>query len=201
MPLIAGSPQPGALSYAANDLGIVWAVNDNGPTPSLADTGWTSLGADSWAAGRAYKWWKVLSAGGLPDPFVVNLSATRLAMIGLLIIRGAHLTAPIGGSPYANSVDALTVAPCPALTTGGPNRLILRAWQARQGNWTDNTGYGTGVTGLFLQGTNGGPSNCTLGIAWENELGAGVNVGTHTFAPTGGTIDHNGAETIEVIPA
>lgn len=200
MPLITGTPTPGALSYTTDDIGIVVSASDASNSPTLVDTGWTLIADDTWDTGHLKKWWKRLTSGGLPDPFVVNRSVDGRSILAMLIVRSAHLTAPIGQTPFGTAASG-SIANCPDLTTAGPNRLILRLYAQRFGNHTDDTGYPSATTGLFLQGTNGSIANhATLGIAWETVAGASVAVGAKAFAPTGGSPDANGAETIEVIP-
>lgn len=181
---LATASWPSSSEYEVGDLAVIFIGTPNEPLSVPA--GWTQIVGISTGSGgvglRLFAFWKIID--GTEASFTVGNAANSYTLTIIHIIRGAHATTPI--DIYATRVgSAVNNQRCPAITTTGPNRLIIGAisgtvtaqtiasWSS--GILTDLTSRSEDVTSVGADGTLGVVTGLKAGAGTTGDITVDMN--------------------------
>lgn len=133
-PSIAGTPvtinAPTPASLQENDLIVAWSHHKEVATLTADDTGWQigTLYQDWPVSDHSSSWWWRFATSSEPATYAFTYThpttANQYGGVRIAAYRGADLTTPIDLFDHAKAGSANTLT-TPALTSPGPNRLLL----------------------------------------------------------------------------
>lgn len=178
------SARTATFNGLSGELLLGFIVNGSGVQTLNLPTNWADADAgtiahDSLSAFLTRWMWDVIGANQASQEFTIS-GSTDEWWPGVVRISGAHATTPIHQIAFDTS-QTTTDPVSPDLTTTVDNCLIVRIMITRDVSLTDDTGYPSGTTGVFVRANVGAEVPVYVGVAWEEKATAGA-VGTKTWA-------------------
>lgn len=164
------------------DLMLAMLVSSDtvaGASITSAPTGWTverahtSFGTASSAIYR-----RVKQSGDTAASW--TLSAARDVQVVILAYSGVDTSTPIDVSAYATRSGAATTTVAPAVTTTGPDRMIVRLFGEKSSTTTSITAP-AGTTQRSVSLGSGASSTSSLGVDVEQEATGTTGTATATY--------------------
>ena len=169
------------------ELLVAIMFTDGGGETLGAPADWTPITGNTGGGHTSRSWYKIAGASEA-GPYTFTVSSTEEIVIGILRISGADPSNPIHtksstNTGTSNSPDAL------ALTTTVADTLILRYFGADDNDITQDSGYPSSHTGVYVRASTGsGNGKTSSGVAYTAQAGIGTT-GTAAFTLTASNED------------
>ncbi|MDH5378099.1 MAG: hypothetical protein OEX00_07250, partial [Gammaproteobacteria bacterium] len=161
---------------------LIAILNTDGAGETLtAPSGWTAIFDTIDTQASAFRvWYKIASSE--PASYTFTVTSSESCVLAVLRLSGHDLTNPIdvNGTDTQANTSPYT---CPSVTTTVSNAWILRCFGADDGDVTEDSGYPSGHTGIFVRKSDESWGEGSCGAAYTTQALPGAT-GNADFTPT-----------------
>ena len=164
------------------DLLVAIMSTDGGGRTLGSPADWTPITVNSPSGfGHTSRSWYKIAGASEAGPYTFTVVTTNEEIvIGILRISGADPSNPIDDSSTANTSSGSFSPIASAATTTVADTLILRYFGADDDDITQDSGYPSSHTGVYVRGSGASANETSSGVAWDTQASIGTT-GTATF--------------------
>ena len=180
------------------DLMVAIMSTDGGGETLGAPGDWTPIEGPAGTNHTSRSWYKIAGASEA-GPYTFTVGSTEEIVVGILRISGADQSNPIDVSTTPNTGTVVSPLAFAENTTVG-NTLILRYFGADDNDITQDSGYPSGHTGVYVRASTGsGNGKTSSGVAYTTQAPIAWT-GTATFTNALTATEEWSAVTIAIKP-
>jgi len=177
------------------DLLVAIMSTDGGALTLGAPDGWTAITNNIGTTHTSRSWYKIAGASE-PTSYTFTVSASESIVCGILRISGHDSSNPIDVSGTATGTSNAPTSP--DVTTTVADTLVLRYFGADDDDMTQDSGYPSAHTGVYVRGSLESWGETSSGVAYTTQASAGAT-GTAAFSIT--AAEEWSAVTIAIAPS
>jgi hypothetical protein len=161
------------------DLLVAIMSTDGGGETLTAPGDWTMITSGVGTGHTSRSWYKIAGASET-GPYTFLVGSNETIVIGILRISGTLQSDPIDFTPTPSTGTSATPTSPSEITTVA-DTLILRYFGADDDDITQDSGYPSPHTGVYVRGSLNGSNETSSGVAYTTQAAAGPT-GTAAFS-------------------